>query len=782
MRKEYKKLCFIGVPLGWYVIASLIMNKFLAIKETALGGTLTIIVGAIIAIIFYIFKAVYAKMKNKDGSWKKYTSIIILVGAIGGLSLNESIDNLFGDFSHPIFYIVAIVTCVNLSIVNVSDEKKKLILYGIKSITFSFTLYFFVIFVQLIPLSIVGIVFMGLGILMMVPIFLMIVHTICLWNDFVTLKVRGGKLSLILIFLMGINIIPMGLYVSVKNDRHNFNRAMEYVYERAFEDTKRSDINLGAIKRTLTNIKYIKGLERNDMGKTTIPYITSFYEKNILESKSISKVKAKKMEEIFLGSDHISVWEEDYYKENEGIHLENISSETIYDEKSKIYRSWIHLEVQNDKRWRNEFRTTFNIPEGSFISNYYLYVNNIKKYGLVADKRAANWIYESEKRKRRDPGVLTYGGDNRVLLKIFPFEDKELRKTGIEIIHKGPITMELEGRKIKLEGKDNNMKFENEHYAYISALGKNYLDKVVRPNKYYFIVDYSDKNKNYTYDHIKDLESYIEKNNLKDKVGEIIGLNYEENIFNYDEFKINKLNGVENKGGFYLEKSIKRILYENYVKDNTSRPIIVVYSNWVENGVLSDSLRDFKFTMPEEMTYYEMDENNNLIKRYLSDIDFTNMPFEVDEIEKKEVLKWQSKDGRIYYLPDNGEDSIVLLNHNMDLKDVKVNNIWEKGLLLRSAHMSSIFHPERYVDSTLNMVKESIRSKIMSHSTSYIVLENKDQENRMLKKQKQLLDAKSSLELGDIVEMSEPNSILIYVLLLLGLILMRNKRIKKLKN
>ncbi|WP_176461805.1 MSEP-CTERM sorting domain-containing protein [Anaeromicrobium sediminis] len=778
MRKEYKNLLFIGIPLGWYFIASLIMNRLLSPKEIAIGMSLTIITGVIIYTIFSIGKSTYTNIKNKDGLWKKYMSVIILVGAISGLSLNESMDNLFGDFSHPVFYIVTIITCVSLSFVRVLDERIKLILYGIKSITFSFTLYFFIIFVQLLPLAMIGLILFGLGILMIVPIFLMIVHIICLWNDFMSLKIKGGKLSLALIFVIGISVIPASFYMTVKNDRDNFNRAMEYVYERGLEDTKKSEINIGGIKRTLTNIKYIKGLERNDRGKTTIPYITSFYEKNILKNKSISKVKAKKMEQVFLGSKDVSAWEEDYYKENEGIHLENISSETTYDESLKIYKSWIHLEIQNDENWRNEFRTTFNLPEGSFITNYYLYVNNIKKYGLVADKRAANWIYESEKRKRRDPGVLTYGGDNRVLLKIFPFEDRQLRKTGIEIIHKGPITMEFEGRKIKLEGKNNNIEFENGNFAYISALEKDNLERVVRPNKYYFIVNFSKKNKNYKHDHVKAIEIYIEENNLKDRVGEIIGLNYEENIFNYDEFKISKLNGVKNRGGFYLEKSIKRILYENYVKNSTFRPIIVVYSNSIENGVITDSLRDFKFTMPEEMAYYEMDKNNNLIKRYLSDVDFTNRPFKIDEIEKKEVLKWQSKDGRTYYLPDNGKDSIALLNHNINLKDVEVSDLWEKGLLLKSAHMSSTLHPEKYVDSTLNTVKESIKSNIMSHSTSYIVLESKDQEKRMLEKQKQLLEAKSSLELGDIIEMSEPNSILIYVLLVLGLILMRNKRIK----
>jgi hypothetical protein len=56
-------------------------------------------------------------------------------------------------------------------------------------------------------------------------------------------------------------------------------------------------------------------------------------------------------------------------------------------------------------------------------------------------------------------------------------------------------------------------------------------------------------------------------------------------------------------------------------------------------------------------------------------------------------------------------------------------------------------HPERPVKKTLDIVKASIKTGVMSPYTSYIVLENEAQEKVLLEKQKQILSTKKALDI-----------------------------------
>ncbi len=783
-------LFLVGVPAFWYIIIQL--TFILNIDGIDGFEKIMPIIFIISAITFFFFfvRIILSVLKLKSQIWKKYLAVLVFLGSLMGLTLNQSFGNIMGDFSHYNFYILNIITGILMLIPEIDNRRIRLLLFIAKSITLVFTFYFFIVFLPYLPLSLVGIIVVGLGILMLVPLALMFLHIRQLWDDFNYLKLFYSKGVLLVLFLIGILLIPTAYGITISNDKENLDTALRYIYQRGFEDDTEANLNLPGIKRALTNIKHVKGINRNrfDVFSNGTPYLTSFYNWHVLDNLSISSEKIRNLEELFFGESDIGVSRRNNFvmqlNEDKDVYIKNIRSETKYDSKSKSFKSWVDLKVKNKTNFQNEYHTTFKLPEGSYISNYYLYVENEKKYGLIADKRAANWVYDQVKSIRRDPGLLTYFGDNNIDFKVFPFSANETRKTGIEIVHRKPIELNIDGKLIELKG-DNNVTDAletidlDQGVIYIPQSIKETLPKITRENEYYFIMDYSKGNERNIDDYKKRVSKYISENNLENSVKEIIALNFEEKRISYNNKWEESTQNFKVEGGFHLEYTIKNILYDKYVKSSDKRPIIIVVTDDKMGLVMQDDLNSFSFTAPEGVSYYNLGGNEKLIKYSLDKLSNNFIENEVEMIHKSPVFEYKTKEGKTFYLPDNKEDSILFVDHinhkpgfnNDDLENSK----WQNGALLKAMYMNYMLHPENYFENSLSIVKGSIKKEVMSPLTSFIVLENEAQEKAMLEKQKEILSTEKPIDIGDMTTMDEP-SILLIGFVVLGVIVLKKKK------
>lgn len=786
-------ISIIGIPSVWFILGNMFAKLNMPSGEIFHYCIVVIFVVSMVAFFFFLIRSIYLGLKRKGDIYEKYLGYIVLIGSLIGLSLNSGIGNFFGDFSYYLFFVIDIITCVLLIIPNIKNKQIRLIFFIAKAITFIFTLYFFVVFIPYLPLSIIGVIIFGLGLLLIVPSILLLVHVKSLWRDYTYLNKFYSKKTLFSLFIIGLSTMPIIFGGLVRNDKKNIEVALKYTYMNDLTKSDKVDFNLNALKRSIKNMSYMEGMEKNEFNffdeNSQIPYITPIYNYYVLDGLSLSKNKINNLNKVFFDKVIFDI-SNNNTRNNKNVSIKSISAETEYDSQNKLYKSVIHLDLKNNSRSTEEYNTTFELPEGSYISDYYLYVNGQKKKGLIADKRAANWLYMQNLKIRRDPGLLTYVGDNQINLKVYPFTNGEIRKTGIEIVHKKPITLTIDNKKVELETKENlnsktlidNMLNKPIIYpgaAYLSKEFKETLPKITRKPNYYFIMDFSEGDKEKKENYYNEINTYIKENNIQNDVKQIIALNYQEHKADFKKGWENEFENVKLKGGFFLERSTKKILYDNYIKHNDDVSIIIVVSDDIDNSVFINNFKDLDFIAPEGLNFYFLNNNQQLYKYSLSRSIENQKLSSIKNIENASVLYWKGNNGRNFYIKDNDEDSILLTEDNFNMyEDNLANNKWESGLLLKVMYMNYLINPQKRLENALAIVKNSINHNIMSPLTSFIVLENEAQEKVLKLKQEQILKSDKPIDIDDMVQMNEP-SIILLVICILIIIVINNIKTKR---
>lgn len=197
------------------------------------------------------------------------------------------------------------------------------------------------------------------------------------------------------------------------------------------------------------------------------------------------------------------------------------------------------------------------------------------------------------------------------------------------------------------------------------------------------------------------------------------------------------------------------------------------------NAVMRDDFDLWQAALPEGDAVYHLDSSGDISAYHMGV--FSNQTGQKTEtITAVQVLTWPDLQNPLAYIPDNDEAAIIYKINGEKTGTPQVSpTSWETAVLQQAEYYNAILHPERKVENQFHLVKGSIASGILSPYTAYIVLENEAQENMLKEKQKQILAAKSDVDLGENLGketvMSEPG-LLILAVLFTGAILLLKKR------
>ena len=722
-----------------------------------------------IAVMVFKEKNIVSNFLKKPKSFRAMTIFLMLVMPLTGLLLNQYTHRyvsgyayhsirfnhydenvgFFGDFSHPVFYLLIIVNAILLLIPENKYKKFRLPMFYAKSLCYCVIVYFFIVFLPVLPVGVLALFFI-VGIYAFVPLLAAWWQGKMLLAEYRGLKADYGK-KLAAVFLVGFLTLPALLGAFFAYDNANYGKALAYANEYNASVDKRVDIP--ALRRTLdvrNASTYANRLYGSKMrayySYKNIPLISGIYKQYIYKGRELSGQYQNRLNDLFLNQDY------DYYKYNEyhysfrgqdmlerytsnrsDVHIIDATQNTRYDESIQAYRTWIDLTLENSMIKNSEYKTNFHLPDGVYVSDYYLDVNGEKKMGLLADRRAALAIYSSIVLSRLDPGILHYIDTNQLELRVFPFDTYERRTTGFEVIHKNSFDLQLDSHLLKISAGERVAETRIPNAVLLSSDIIKDLPPLVKAPEYIFILDcsaMSDMNKL-----TRLIDNYCRRNGIND--GTVYLTTYR-----YEKIPLGDLAKakIDQEGGFNIGLAMKDALKS---AGGDATPIIIFVTDAADNS-LTFPVGASDYEAPESLFYYRLSENESGAPALTAYRLSTNT--RTGALPEPRLLDVVSYNG--HAVINDGEDKLVILDNAIA---EPAGNQYLDAMALAAEYRINM---KNGIKSPVSYIQKSIISHSLTPSTAFIVVETKEQEERLIEMQNSILEAQES---GDGRSLSEPN-------------------------
>lgn len=481
-------LNFLGVvflPVMVYLFFMLITNVFSGAGARFWDFMIPVaVISATVLFLFLLIRALLLLGRGRLGAVLKtpafqipFRALIGVVFPVTGLYLNNNGDvigmgemtHIFGDFSHPGFYVLAVLNGAALLLPDREEPRYRVGLFLARLLLLPYSLYFCIVFLPYLPLAILAMILFGLGFLMLTPLVLTFVHIRVLLEDYKylteaqqNLRIAGpasgwNARTVLIAGLVGFLIWPLAISASYFHERRTLHAALDYVYQPDYARS-RSDLDLRALNKTLLEIRRYKK-------SAGTPYLGLYYKWLVLDNLTVSDAKVDRLQLLFFGRTEDppqpdGLWgngQRGFFGGNvfsppSSAELAGVRTRTTYDARLGLYHSTIDLTLRHPggDQGSVEYRTGFRLPPGAKVAEYYLDIAGVRQYGMLAEKTSALWIYNQITSFRQDPGLLHYEEDRNLTLRVFPIFSGEQRTTGLEILHVEPFALELDGRRLEL--------------------------------------------------------------------------------------------------------------------------------------------------------------------------------------------------------------------------------------------------------------------------------------------------------------------------------------------
>lgn len=753
------------IPFVCYILVS-------AVPLLGLGNGITaqifqhivivLVVSMMVAFLFFLTRFFYVVAVRQDTFFRDARIVwqvlcFVCLPLLGLFLNNEQFHFVFGDFSQGYFYGIALCNGLLFCLPAFEHRYLRLLLFVLRSVGFVYIAYFFVVFLPFLPLSLPAMFVFGAGFLMLMPLVNFIVQAQILTEDYAYLRYHWNNLLLVPVFVGGLACLPTLFWVECAQDKYALKTALAYLYETDYEKPS-PHINIASLRHALENVASTKNTRNNDFaegqkGKT--PYLSAFYRWYVLENMTLSDAKINHLSQVFLNTQLITNTRPANATPVQNVVLDSLWTETNYDKNRGEYVTWLHTKARNTTQMPNqEFATEITLPTGVWVGDYCLDIENRREHGILAEKKAVKWIYQQIVNVRRDPGFLELKDNNKLAWRIFPFMDSQVRTSGIQFLHREPLTFKLNNKKeieirtlpLNQEAKGDIIETtETDLGVYISPAGKAKLPLVTRPAQYYLIVDNGGETKGKTDAYLASLKKIGES--LQSQKIEIVLMNYRETSFPMQGDWQARLRSRQAEGGFFADMAIRKILFHHSKQRPHYQPVIVLLSEQKDLPTVTP------FGEPRPIEKWE---NTHIFF----------LPAPAQERAYPNAQK------PLAYLPDNGEPSIVVKEPKPSIEKLTAHTqerSWASGLHLHIAEQMIEQYPSEMQARWLAVVQASFRTQIQGKATSFIALENEAQKEALLAKQKQTLKASHYLDTHDEETRRMDEPVWIWAVLLAGL-------------
>jgi len=370
----------------------------------------------------------------------------------------------FSCYSPELYLLLFLGFCgITLTALNRRGWNKPLSLFAVLT-TFLSLVYsslFSLIFIPLIPISLMAIMFVGLGLLGFSPFLSLWASLIAVRRSFMIASDYYKKTTLIYSCIVFVIILPL-FYIGARTAFSYSQKRLVYQAVHTEDEAKKIEMmkeirNKPGIKTQL--VKYyayhngtpydtladlILCIEKNCADFYFYDYFSvfdQFVSKYAVTSQEASEMyyllygeKIEKAEKETLKKIRVGYWAsrgfydyvdtENYWS---AVYLENCH----YDGVINLDAGTVYQEVTMNvgAEWdKQEMVCEFKVPPGGVVTKLSLWINGEEQLAAITGKEKAENAYETIVSTQRDPAIITWLGGNRYRLNVFPVEKNLPRK------------------------------------------------------------------------------------------------------------------------------------------------------------------------------------------------------------------------------------------------------------------------------------------------------------------------------------------------------------------
>ncbi|MFD1468423.1 MSEP-CTERM sorting domain-containing protein [Hymenobacter caeli] len=731
------------------------------------------------AFLFFLVRGAYIIGLNRPDAalgiaWKVVVSLVLPVlglavnaGAFWGGLGHEA--GIFGNFCSPWFYGLAVLNGALLCCPNPQRPGWRLALLAGRSALLGYTFYFFLVFLPFLPLSVLAVIAVGTGFLMLAPLVLLVLHVQVLSDDLEALRPRFARWVGRAALAGGAALLPLLVTASYWHDRQVLHAALAYVYRPDY--ARAYALNAPALARTLAVVRQHKAGTRDLFMGSQQPYLSAYYNWLVLDNLTLSDSKMAHLEAVFAQRTAAaeegpggSVFPRPGPAPAPAV-LRRLTARSRYDARQQAWVSWVDLEVANADGGPvpGEYRTAFALPAGCWVGGYYLDINGRRESGLLAEQKAADWVYAQilHQQDRRDPGLLAYAGPGRLRLSVYPVVGAAVRRTGFQLLHKEPLALAIDGQTVALgtvagaPAPAGPVATAGGAVVYLSAAAKQRLPLVQRQPYYHFLIDASAGKGGLKAAYEQRVADFLRSGTEGLRNG-APGLGpprftlvntYAHPVPAGADWQ-QQLDAFPNAGGCYLTGAVQRVLADAQLHPGPGYPVLVVVTDAVAATVLAPDFDELAAAYPESDEFLVLSPGRRAETRSLHRA-LVPQPLGAAAAGARGVRAWPTAARPRAYLPDDGRPAVVLAQPQAALSlgpGPGPATRWLAGLWLSGYGQWQALHPAAADAQRLAFIQASFQNQLLTPLTSFLALENEAQKAALRRKQAQTLAANASLD------------------------------------
>lgn len=766
-----------AIPLLVYLFVQVVepFRRSSAFEEHA---WVVVLVCLTIAFLFLVVRGIMALARRSRSSETLRlvaTVVVALVLPLLGLmvnngdfgSLGRQVHHVFGDLSHPAFYLIALLNAAVLIWPSSARPGIRLLQFVLRSAGFTYVLYFLVLFLPWLPLSIVAIVAFGLGYLMLAPILLFALQATALIADARFLAAHRSWPAIAAYAIASMAVIPAAIGMRYLHHRMVLRDALHHVFA-SDPSLFTQPLDEDAVAEVLAQVEANRS--RWDWTDRNTPFLTPLYNRIVLDNLTLSEQKADLLERILLDAPDADEALETRATQRVMPSSANTATSwcgaaSVYDQEAEAWRSRVHLRVSNAGGGREEFVQRFALPDGAWINGHYLVIAGDTVPGILAEEKAASWVYANIVSYRQDPSLMRRGALHTIELRVFPVEPHEPRSTGFDVLHKEAFDLVLGSDTLRLGDDTHALPPQPVQGAAGTALIprslKAALPRIERAPHYHFVVEGSEAQRARRGAVIARLSAYVARERIDPaRITLHIADAYGKSL-SYGPEALDAYTHHAGHGGFFSDRMIRKVLSEAMLNPAPTYPLVVIVPSDATQadggaGILLEDLSEIAALLPEGDRFLVLQPDGSVnVRRF----DAPGADLQHSAIEPHPVRAWPDARQPRYYLRDDGEGEIIVdMPHLTDGEDAAQPD-WEQAMALEGRYRAYALRYDGARIPWLSIVRGSFTQQVLMPVTAWMCVENEAQRNALLRKQEETLASDANLDTMDqeLTSMSEPS-------------------------